>query len=214
MRIHTIPGLGMGSNCFLIDNGGEHALVDSSMDESAELIIQTLAEILGGEGLDALVLTHRHIDHVGGAAAIVRKFGCEVMMHEKDAGALIEGDQVSTGAAMFGGDVAPLNVRKLDEGDSIAGFDVIHTPGHTSGSMCLYDSKSKTLVSGDTVFREGVGRWDFPTGDGGELADSVARLSKLKVEGLYPGHGDIAEAGGSRFIADNLRYLRMLGGLE
>jgi glyoxylase-like metal-dependent hydrolase (beta-lactamase superfamily II) len=212
MRIHTIAGLGMGSNCFLIENGKERALVDASMDESAELIIQTLAELLGGERLDLLVLTHRHIDHVGGAAAVVRKFGCDVVMHRDDADAIIQGDPASTGAAMFGGEISPLKVRKLDEGDSVAGFDVVHTPGHTSGSMCLYDAKSKALLSGDTVFKEGVGRWDLPTGDGGALAESVARLSKLKVDGLYPGHGDVAETGGSRFIANNLRYLGMLGG--
>ncbi len=202
----------MGSNCFLIENGSERTLVDASMDESGELIIQTLAEILGWEKLDLLVLTHRHIDHVGGAAAIVRKFGCEAAAHSKDAGALIEGDQVSTGAAMFGGEVAPLKVRKLDEGDNIAGFEVLHTPGHTSGSMCLYHAESKSLVSGDTVFRDGVGRWDLPTGDGKALAESVERLAKLDVEGLYPGHGDVAERGGGRHIANDLRYLEMLGG--
>jgi glyoxylase-like metal-dependent hydrolase (beta-lactamase superfamily II) len=212
MRIHTIAGLGMGSNCFLVESSGKRALVDASMDESAELIIQTLTELLGGAKLDVLILTHRHIDHVGGAAAVVRKFGCEVVMHRDDADAIIRGDQVSTGAAMFGGEISPLDVRKLDEGDSIIGFEVVHTPGHTSGSMCLYDAKSKALVSGDTVFRDGVGRWDLPTGDGSALAESVARLSKLKVDGLYPGHGDVAESGGTRLIANDLRYLEMLEG--
>jgi glyoxylase-like metal-dependent hydrolase (beta-lactamase superfamily II) len=212
MRIHTIPGLGMDSNVFLVENGRETVIVDAGMDAPADYVMDALGKLLGAAKPKALVLTHRHIDHVGGAAAIARKYGCEVMMHEKDADAIIRGDRVSTGASMFGGSVEPLKVRKLAEGDSIAGMKIVHTPGHTIGSMCLYDSKSKSLISGDTVFRDGVGRWDLPTGSVKALHESVARLATMDVEGLYPGHGDAVERGGSRFIANDLRYLESFGG--
>jgi hydroxyacylglutathione hydrolase len=143
----------------------------------------------------------------------VRKYGCETVMHERDAKAIIEGDPVRTGASMFGGSVEPLTVRRLAEGDTVAGMNVIHTPGHTIGSMCLYDPKSKSLISGDTVFRDGVGRWDLPTGDAKALHESVARLAALDVEGLYPGHGEAVGRGGSRFIANDLHYLESFGGI-
>jgi len=212
MMIHVIPGLGMDSNVFLVENRGETVVVDAGMDSTAEYVLASLGKLLGGAKPKALVLTHMHIDHVGGAAAIAREYSCEVVMHEKDADAIVKGDPVRTGAAMFGGSVEPLKVRKLAEGDKVAGMEVIHTPGHTIGSMCLYDSKSKSLISGDTVFRDGVGRWDLPTGNVKSLHESVARLAAMDVEGLYPGHGDVAERGGGRHIANDQRYLESFGG--
>ncbi|MFH0816941.1 MAG: MBL fold metallo-hydrolase [Methanobacteriota archaeon] len=212
MKMHSIPGLGMDSNVFVVENGGETVVIDAGMDARAEYVLDSLGKILRGAKPSALVLTHMHIDHVGGAAAIVRKYGCEAVMHEKDADAIIKGDQMSTGAAMFGGVAEPMRVRKLAEGEMVAGMMVIHTPGHTIGSMCLYDKKSKALISGDTVFRDGVGRWDLPTGDVKALHESVAMLAAMEVDGIYPGHGEVAETGGSRLIANNLRYLESFGG--
>jgi hydroxyacylglutathione hydrolase len=70
-------------------------------------------------------------------------------------------------------------------------FQVIHTPGHSPGSICLYWPEMKALFSGDVVFNQGIGRVDLPGGDGEALKQSIERLTRLEVEYLLPGHGDI-----------------------
>ena len=70
-------------------------------------------------------------------------------------------------------------------------FQVIHTPGHSPGSISLYWPEQKALFTGDVIFREGLGRTDLPGGDGNTLKKSIQRLAELEVERLLPGHGDI-----------------------
>jgi len=82
----------------------------------------------------------------------------------------------------------------IQEGDLKIGdftFRVIHTPGHTLGSVCLYWPEMKVLFTGDVVFRQGVGRTDLPGGKGEDLKASIRMLSELEVEHLLPGHGDV-----------------------
>ena len=70
-------------------------------------------------------------------------------------------------------------------------FKVIHTPGHSPGSICLYWTEQKALFTGDVIFHQGVGRTDLPGGSGQELKDSITRISRLEVDYLLPGHGDL-----------------------
>ena len=89
----------------------------------------------------------------------------------------------------------------LHGGEIIDGYEIIHTPGHTPGSICLYDQSSAELISGDTVFSDGAfGRYDFPGGSRNMLSNSLQKLTMLKVGGLYPGHGIPARENGERFI--------------
>jgi len=213
MKVHTIPGVGMSSNSFLVESGKSRVLVDAGWDDTGEFIIAAVSKLLKGSKLDTLLLTHRHIDHVGGATAIVKKFKCDVLIHEEDAAAIEEGDEETTGAAMFGGRLEPLDVKRIAEDDEVAGIEVMHTPGHTIGSICLYDEKTKTLISGDTVFSDGVGRWDLATGDVNALLASLKRVAALEVEGLYPGHGRAVEKRGSVNVRIGLEYLQEFGGL-
>ncbi len=81
----------------------------------------------------------------------------------------------------------------LQAGELIIGnlrFQIIHTPGHSPGSFCLYWPDRKALFTGDVVFNQGVGRTDLPGGDGQALKESILRLSHLDVEYLLPGHGE------------------------
>jgi glyoxylase-like metal-dependent hydrolase (beta-lactamase superfamily II) len=85
-------------------------------------------------------------------------------------------------------------------------LQVYHTPGHSPGSLCFYWPKKKVLISGDVVFRGGVGRTDFPGGDANQLKDSIQRLSQLDIEVLLPGHGEIIM--GKQSVLRNFNFIR------
>ena len=90
----------------------------------------------------------------------------------------------------------------LEEGDLIGNFRVIHSPGHTPGSICLYNEEEGILFSGDTIFKNGYGRTDFPGGDQQTLFNSIRKLLQLPDETMVlPGHGP------STTIAEFKRYI-------
>jgi len=155
------------------------------------------------DDFSSVINTHCHFDHIGGNGFF---FNAKTAMHEVDAPVLENGDADASMAEFFDGNMKPRQVdTKLKEGDTIkAGgmeLEVIHTPGHTPGSICLYDKKSRTLFSGDTVFADGVGRTDTPGGDPAALQASLDKLAKLKVDKIMPGHGEPVPSNGSAIIA-------------
>ena len=151
--------------------------------------------------IDTIILTHCHFDHTARVKEIASMCKAKVAIHKNDARGLI--DDIQSLSMHFGArspGIAPDIV--LAEGDIIGELTVLHTPGHTPGSICLFSERDLVLISGDTVFSDGCfGRHDFPGGSRMELARSLNRLSLLDVEGLYPGHGEPVEQGGSRHIA-------------
>jgi hydroxyacylglutathione hydrolase len=150
--------------------------------------------------INTIVLTHCHFDHTARVKEISHMCKAKVAIHKYDVRGLVDDTQslsIHFGARSPG--IAPDIV--LADGDFIGDLKVLHTPGHTPGSICLYSERDLVLFSGDTVFSDGCfGRYDFPGGSRMELARSLDRLSLLDVEGLYPGHGDPVEQGGSRHI--------------
>ena len=189
--IIVIEGMGYDSNVYVF----EDVIVDTGTGQNMDYIIRSIKE--AGSSVDDLSLivnTHNHYDHVGGN----RYLDLEVAMHPIDARALEEGDEDALLATMFGKTMEKMEVtHKLEEGDKIHDFEVLLTPGHTSGSICLYDGK--TLISGDTVFSGGgFGRVDLG-GDMGQMRKSLERLSKLNIKYLLPGHGPAVE-NGSRHV--------------
>ena len=134
-----------------------------------------------------VVNTHCHPDHIGGDLRIVKMSGAKVMMHEADAMAM---DRLNRIPIPIPG-LKKIKVDRhlgnsLDLGDT--SLMVIHTPGHSPGSICLYDEGSKVLISGDTAFSYSMGRWDLPGGNMGQLKESLLKLSELDIEYLLPGH--------------------------
>ena len=214
MRIHAIEGHGFSGNIFLIDSE-KPCLIDSGWEPDISYCSEEIRKILGSRKLGTIVLTHRHIDHVGGAMGFYSEFGGDLLAHADDAAPLIAGDQDSTGARMFGGHIDPMPVAALSEGDEIdlgggQRLRVIHTPGHTVGSMCLLGQGC--LFSGDTVFADGgVGRWDLETGNYDDLLASVEKLASLEFDNLYPGHGPCVEGNAAAHIGLSLRHLRLIG---
>ncbi|MBA3046644.1 MAG: MBL fold metallo-hydrolase [Candidatus Thermoplasmatota archaeon] len=214
MMVHAIVGRGFSGNIFLVD-AEKPCLIDTGWSPSIAYSARTMNECLNGRTLSSIILTHRHIDHVGGALAFMERFGGEILAHEIDAPPLIDGDQESTGAVMFGGELFPMPVRKLVGGEDIdlgggEALRVIHTPGHTSGSMCLLGQGC--LFSGDTVFADGgVGRWDLETGNYEELVASAEKLADMEFENLYPGHGPSVIGPAKEHVEMSLRHLKMIG---
>ena len=198
------------SNIYLI-SGNKTILIDSGIGFQASDTLASIRKMLNGRALDMLMLTHRHYDHVGGAAAVIKEFDPDVYIGKDDAAPLREGDRASTLGAEFGGPLEPTDVKDLNEGDIFDIKDhrlrVISTPGHTIGSISLYDEVTGALFTGDTVFVGGVGKWSLPTGSENMLIDSLKKLSKLKVNGFYPGHGPYVEKGGNEHIINGLRMM-------
>ncbi|EKQ54675.1 MAG: Zn-dependent hydrolase, glyoxylase [Methanobacterium sp. Maddingley MBC34] len=185
--IIVIEGMGYDSNVYVF----EDIIVDTGTGQNMDYILKSIEE--AGSSVDDLSLivnTHNHYDHIGGN----RYLDLEVAMHHSDARALEEGDEDALLATMFGKTMEKMEVsRKLNEGDKIHDYEVLLTPGHTSGSICLYDGE--TLISGDTVFSGGgFGRVDLG-GDMGDMRKSLERLSKLDIKYLLPGHGPAVEDG-------------------
>lgn len=198
------------SNIWLV-MGDSALLVDTGTGQHDDIVSRAVSNALGKLPLQAVLLTHCHIDHVGGAARIARDFGCPVYIGAKDAPYVRSADPRFTVSRMFGLHLDPLEVGELSEGDV---FDVgshrlrvIDTPGHTPGGISFYDEVTGSLFSGDTLFQYGIGRTDFSGGSLGELIESLLRLRKVNITTLYPGHG-ATQANGQ----DSLRYaLQMVG---
>jgi glyoxylase-like metal-dependent hydrolase (beta-lactamase superfamily II) len=151
--------------------------------------------------IDTIVLTHCHFDHTAHIKEIAHMCKAKVAIHRADATGLL--DEMRCLSMHFGAR-APGIVPDimLAEGDTIGTLRVLHTPGHTPGSICLYAEEDRVLISGDTVFTDGgFGRYDFLGGSRAELARSLDRLTQLDVEGLYPGHGEPVDCGGRLHIA-------------
>jgi glyoxylase-like metal-dependent hydrolase (beta-lactamase superfamily II) len=191
----AVEGLTLGeldTNCWIVSDGAGGPLV--VIDPAGEA--ESLIAALGGRSVAVVVLTHGHFDHLGAATAVLEATGAPLLVHSADAAAVT--NAAANGGLVFGfSAVAPAPDRELEDGDVVeAGalrLEVIHTPGHTPGSICLFDMSADGgphLFSGDTLLAGSVGRTDFPGGDPRELRASIGRLAALPPETLvHPGHG-------------------------
>ena len=141
----------------------------------------------------AIVNTHGHFDHIGGNGYFLN---AKVAIHKSDADIIEKADAELAAADFFDGKMHPHPVhRRLENGEKIQAGDmeleVIHTPGHTHGSICLLARKEGLLFSGDLVFKDGIGRTDFANSDSNLMAASLDRVKALPVKQILPGHGDV-----------------------
>jgi glyoxylase-like metal-dependent hydrolase (beta-lactamase superfamily II) len=151
-------------------------------------------EFFAPEKIDWLVLTHGHFDHVMDAAKIQRRHGCRVAFHSDTVPMLADGSFFKKHGFDIQYEACQPDVL-LEEGetDALCGLKMIclHVPGHCPGSLCFYFPSDGLLVGGDVLFREGVGRWDLPGGDGPLLFDGIRKkLFTLDAPTrVLPGHG-------------------------
>ncbi|MGZ4904292.1 MAG: MBL fold metallo-hydrolase [Halobacteriota archaeon] len=182
MQVATYSSLS-ASNTFLIEAERE-AIVDlGSRQVVAQLPIDKAC---------CIILTHVHYDHTAALDSLDLPKGTFIMMHEADAQAResnISASQVfGARTPHFKVDILLKDDMEIDLGD--ISLRVIHTPGHTPGSICLYEPRSKGLFSGDTVFPYGgIGRTDLPGGSSRDIIESISKLAQIDVTALYPGHG-------------------------
>lgn len=191
---------GSESNIYLVNN---ELLIDSGTGFHQKELVHALTSAGAViEDIKRIVLTHGHFDHIGG----IHLFrNAKIGAHKDDATAIESVDSNESMAHMFAAKREPKKLDFcLDDGDTIKSGDmklkVIHAPGHTKGSICLYDEKNKILFSGDTVFADGFGRLDLPGGSSREMKQTLARLAALDVNMILPGHGGVVWASGSEVI--------------
>jgi glyoxylase-like metal-dependent hydrolase (beta-lactamase superfamily II) len=186
--------------------GGANSYLVGSVLIDAGVLPMVLARYQ--KEIGTIVLTHCHYDHTARLSEIQRMCRARVCIHPLDAAGVTD-DLLSV--AIHFGERPPRTVPdcRVGEGDWIDGLSVLHTPGHTPGSICLFDADKGLLFSGDTVFAHGAfGRYDLPGGRKADLLASLERLSTLDVTALYPGHGEPVESGAHRHIAAALSAIR------
>ncbi len=198
-RVVTLTNGAFVENCYLVGDpaSGEAAIVDPG--EEVDLFVARLKH--EGWNLRAVWLTHAHVDHVAGVAALRRRLAAPIFLHPADR-ALYDG--LPRQAAMFGLDATPPPPpdAELADGATVSvgscAFTVVHTPGHTPGGVCLVGHGIAFV--GDTLFAGSIGRTDLPGGDVKALLASVhERLFTLPDETVvYAGHGPATTIGAEK----------------
>lgn len=186
LKLTTGP---ISTNVWVIgDVRTQEAVAIDTATPSVRWLTQQLAE--QGWHLRFIISTHRHWDHIGDNAEAVIATGATLAAHIEDRHGLVDPDPMSAPFPI------PPSVPALDlaEGSRIRFGDVdlsvLHTPGHTEGSVCLLSNEDRLIVTGDTLFAGGWGRTDLPGGDADVMVESLSRLATLE-DGLtvLPGHG-------------------------
>jgi hydroxyacylglutathione hydrolase len=194
-------------NTYLLE-GGKRILIDPGHAHLFQHVEEGLSGLgLSLEDIDFVVVTHAHPDHLEG----LRKFQGKpalIALSEMEMG-FVRGVATRYGEALGIPHFEPhvlLREGECDVGD--IHLQVIHTPGHSPGSICLHWPQKKALFTGDVVFYQGVGRTDLPGGNGEDLKQSIRRIAQIDVEYLLPGHGDVVE--GAETIKANFRDIETM----
>ncbi len=178
--------------------GDAHILIDPGLLMSFPELVKGLSrDDIDSEVIKYVLITHSHPDHFEAVERFSDRPDVKILMAREEAKFMEEVGSKFYPA--FGLDVPHYRIdQELEDGVVQLGgeeFEVIVTPGHSPGSICLYWPKEKALFSGDLIFSRNVGRTDFPGGDGTLLKESIERVSALDIEYLLPGHMEMVVGG-------------------
>ena len=215
MDVITLPVGDLETNGYILHEQNDAVVIDPGAEPNVFIrhIQEKKLEPL------AILITHGHADHIGAVRELRSEYpAAEVVCHPLDAAMLNNPDRnlsVHFGAHLKVGEPTQL----VDDGDTLEygsiRLCVIHIPGHTRGQVVFYHEAEHLLFAGDTLFADGIGRWDFPGGDGGLLIKSI-REKLLSLPGdttVYPGHGPsttLAKESETNPYLNN-EFLRMFG---
>jgi glyoxylase-like metal-dependent hydrolase (beta-lactamase superfamily II) len=221
--MEIVPGThqvdGVNGNCYIIIREGL-TLIDTGLPGSSRKILTCIEETLKRKPSEirTIILTHHHIDHAGSVCDLTTVSGAKVAIHSADAdyvtgrkarpapksmqGMVIKVPDVFSRSGPIEPDIL------LEDGDTIAGLTCIHTPGHTPGSICLFDPDSKALFAGDTIRFDGAKIGGAPpqfTQDMDEAERSITMIATLDFDILLSGHGVPLRPGASEKVREFAR---------
>jgi hydroxyacylglutathione hydrolase len=201
MILETFPVGPLRCNCTILGDEVTHEAIVVDPGDNIPEILSRLQK--HGLTLRQIVVTHAHIDHVGGAAQLRRLTGAPVVMNQQDLGLLGMMEMQAAWIGVPTPEVAPPDVSAEDGlaiGLAALPAEVLHTPGHTPGSICLLFPAQHLLLAGDTLFAGSIGRTDLPGGNGQQILRSLRdRLLILPdLTRVLPGHGPETTIGEER----------------
>lgn len=185
LKIYAVISYGLSSNTYIIESRDEKAIIDIGYGPPHSNINETLNIFkIDIKDIKKILITHRHRDHTRELKKFIyENEEAKIYIHKNDRDVVVESlkidkDRVQT---LYGDEEISIGEIKIK---------AIHTPGHTSGSLCF--KYEENIFTGDLVFANGLyGRTDLPTGNQKELTRSLEKLLKLDVDSMFPGHGEI-----------------------
>ena len=190
LKVHALSLGAYQTNCYIFHDEASTSCCVVDPGYTPEIILDKLDDL--GLTVEAILLTHGHFDHVGAVKELASETGCDVYLHPED---LALPPMMTAGTLYY--------TKTYTEGTvlNLAGLEitVLHTPGHTPGSVCLL--AGDTLFSGDTLFAGSCGRTDLPGGNWATIQKSLKRLASLEANlWILPGHGPTSQ------LRDEKRY--------
>ena len=197
LQIETFVFGPFGTNTYVVSGDERRVfLIDPACSNAYEQqqLLRYISSVLSPDGRLTVIATHGHLDHLWGAPWVCEWWKTSVQMHEAD---IPLAKAMQRQYDLFGVRrvAVPFPMEPLHASDTYP-FEILHTPGHTPGSVCLYYPQEKVLFSGDTLFQMGYGRTDLPGGDLHQLIASLTRLMELPEDvKVYSGHGETTTIG-------------------
>lgn len=198
MIVHTLTLGPMQANCYLLECEETHSAIVIDPGDDAEVILDILEK--RKLNLEFIINTHGHIDHISANADLKKKTSAKLYIHRLDADMIINPQKNLS--SFIGRDISSPSADKiLEDGDNLEVgtiiLKVIHTPGHSPGSICLLADES--VFTGDLLFAGSIGRYDFPGSSYNQIISSLKMIMELDDDlVVYSGHGPITTIGEER----------------